>query len=113
LCVATGCAKSSTRSRPSGSSCPTTTNTRTNPENTLANDETSPDEAHLVDDVLQLHYGHADEAVLTGEAVVLHADVQLEVVQLFLVSDGAKKVDLVLKMNMIPKKNEMSGVPQG
>lgn len=34
--------------------------------------------AALLDDVPQLHHGHAYQPVLASEAVVFHADVQLE-----------------------------------
>lgn len=46
---------------------------------------------YLFDDISQLHDGHADESIFSGEAVVFDADVQLESVERFLVSDGAAK----------------------
>ncbi len=45
---------------------------------------------YLVHDVLELHYGDADEPVVPAEAVVLHPDVELIGRHLVLVSDDAK-----------------------
>lgn len=45
--------------------------------------------AALLDDVAQLHDGRTHQPVLAREAVVLHADVQLERGRLLLVSDDA------------------------
>ena len=45
---------------------------------------------HLVHDVLELHDGHADEPVLSPEAVVLDPDVQLVGRDLVLVPDNAE-----------------------
>ena len=47
--------------------------------------------AALLDDVAQLHDGHADEAILAREAVVLHTDVQLKGVRLVLVPQNTEK----------------------
>jgi len=44
---------------------------------------------HLLHDVFELQNGHAHQSIIPGKAVVLDADVQLEVVQLLLVADHA------------------------
>ena len=45
--------------------------------------------SNLVDDVLQLDDGHADQPVVPGEAVVSDADMQLVAVERLLVTDHA------------------------
>ncbi|GFW47378.1 hypothetical protein TNCV_4536691 [Trichonephila clavipes] len=47
--------------------------------------------AALLDDVTQLHHGHTHQPILPREAVVLHADVQLEGRGFLLVADDAEK----------------------
>jgi ATP-dependent DNA ligase len=44
---------------------------------------------HLLDDVTQLHDGHANQAIISGKAVILDADVQFECIQQLLISDDA------------------------
>ena len=46
---------------------------------------------YLVLDILQLHYGHSDEAIVASEAVVFHSDVQLVRSDGLFVSDRAGK----------------------
>lgn len=54
---------------------------------------------NLLVDVLQLQHGHAHQAIVARKAVVLHADVQLKVLQLLFVADFAE----------IAHKNEKCG----
>ncbi len=52
--------------------------------------------AALLDDVLELHDGHAYELVLPREAVVLAADVQLVTVRLILVAKDTENSNVAL-----------------
>lgn len=45
---------------------------------------------HFVNNILKLHHGHANKSVFSNKTEILHANVQLERIQLFFISDDAK-----------------------
>jgi len=47
--------------------------------------------AYLVDDVTELHEGHANQAIIPGEAVVFDADVKLKTVKMLLIPNNTER----------------------
>lgn len=56
----------------------------------------------LLHHLLQLHNSNADKAVVSGEAIILHADVQFKEIKLFFVSDDTKNQEnKIIALNTI------------